>query len=192
MLLVLVGIELRAEDGLHAKGHLVPIILNAGEHLLTGKSRDGKIQLHDGTMFKSLSSDSAKVFEEWDYHEHITFSSNPYPGGGSEFYVVNIDRGEFIHANLFSEPHDKLEHTQKVIHIDPFDGQIVLMTNKMKKQDWQVEAKDLSILNDWEAGDRVIVGMNNHWFSRFSSECEFIMVNCDKHRKTTHVRVKPY
>ena len=77
LFLVFLGMNLYAEQGLQAKGHLVPVILNAGEHLLSGKGRDGKIQLEDGTMFKALPSDAAKNFDEQSYEEHITFSPNP-------------------------------------------------------------------------------------------------------------------
>ena len=192
ILLVFLGIQLHAEDGLHAKGHLVSIILNAGEHLLTGKSRDGKIQFEDGAMLKVLKLDKGKIADGWDYHEHITFLPNPYPFGGSEFYVLNIDREEFAHANLYSQPNPTSEHTQRIFHIDPLDGEIVLKTINGVEQDWQVEKKDLEILKDWENGDRVIIGKNSNWFATFVSECKFIMVNCDKHRLSSYVRIKPY
>ncbi|QVL56923.1 MAG: hypothetical protein KFB93_05930 [Simkaniaceae bacterium] len=192
MLLVFLGIELHANQGLHAKGHLVPIILNAGEHLFIGRSRDGKIQLEDGTRLQAISSEAAKVSEEWDYNEHITFSPNPYPGGGSEFYVLNIDRGEFVHADLYSHPNPVNEYTLKIFHIDPYDGEIILRTNASEEQDWQVEKKDLGILDEWGNGDRVIIGMNSNWFASFFSDCKYIMVNCDKHPYTSYVRIKPY
>ncbi len=192
MLLVFLGMHLYAEDGLRAKGNLVPVILNAGEHLLTGKSRDGKIQIEDGTILKAISPEQSKVFNEWDYHEHIAFSPNPYPGGGSEFYVLNIDRGEFIHADLYSEPNPTNEYTQRIFHIDPFDGEVVLIRKEGAKQHWEVEKKDLSILEEWENGDRIIIGKNSNWFARYFSSCPYIMINCDKHHQTSYVRIKPY
>jgi hypothetical protein len=192
--LTFLAINLYATEGLHAKGHQVPVILNGGEHLLVGKSRDGKIQIEDGAMFKALSSDAVTVYENWDYNEHITFSPNPYPGGGSEFYVLNIDRGEFIHADLFSEPVAKHEYTQRIRHIDPCDGEIVLWRNHDKdtEQNWYIEKKDLEHLSMWEYDDRVIIGMNSNWFARFFSDCKFVLINCDKHRQTKYIRIRPY
>lgn len=192
--LMLLAVNLYADEGLHAKGRQVPVILNGGEHLLVGKSRDGKIQIEDGAMFKALSSEAATVYEDWDYNEHITFSPNPYPGGGSEFYVLNIDRGEFVHANLHSEPNPKHEYTQRVKHIDPYDGEIILWRNHDRdtEQSWYVEQKDLEFLSGWDNDDRVIIGMNSNWFARFFSDCKFVLVNCDKHRQTTYVRIRPY
>ena len=90
LFLVCLGMNLYAEEGLQVKGYSVLVIPKPGEHILSGKGRDGKIQFEDGTMFKALPSDAAKVFDEWSYREHITFLPNPYPYGGSEFYVMNI------------------------------------------------------------------------------------------------------
>lgn len=191
--LIFLAVNVCADEGLHAKGRQVPVILNGGEHLLVGKSRDGKIQIEDGTMFKALSSEAATIFEDWDYHEHITFSPNPYPGGGSEFYVLNIDRGEFVHANLHSIPNPKNEYTLRLKHIDPYDGEIIFWRNSdpETEQRWFVELKDLDYLINWENHDRVIIGMNSNWYAPFFSDCKFILVNCDKHGQTTYVRVRP-
>lgn len=190
--LVLLGINLAADEGLYAKGRQVPVILNGGEHLLVGKSRDGKVQIEDGAIFKAVTStEAATVYEDWDYHEHVVFSPNPYPAGGSEFYVLNTDRGEFIHANLYSMPNPDNDYTQRIFHIDSYDGEVILRTRKGVEQTWEIEKKDLEHLVEWENGDRVIIGMNSNWFARFSSDCKYILVNCDKHQRTTHVRIRP-
>ena len=192
ILLAFLGIQLQADEPLHSKGHLVPVILNAGEHLLTGKSRDGKIQIENGLILKVLKSDELKVTDEWEYHEHLSITHNPYIGGGSDFYVYNINRDEFVHANLYSPPNPNNDHTKKIILIDPFDGEVVLMTRTGTKYSWRVEAKDLDIIREWEIGDHIVLGKNNHWYSSLYSDCGYIMLNCNKHPHTPCIRVKPY
>lgn len=184
--------QMRADEGIHSNGHLIPVILNAGEHLLTGKSRDGKIQLENGLILKVLSSDEQKVSDDWEYHEHLSISPNPYPGGGSEYYVLNINRGEFAHANLYSPPNPDIEHTKSIFHIDPFDGEVIVKTREEVEYSWKVEQKDLAIINEWKEGDRIVIGMNSNWFASYLSDCKYIMINCDQGPGAKYVRIKPY
>ena len=64
------------------------LILGTGEHELRGKGSDGIIELQDGTQFKAIPSHK-NAMKYWDYYDQITFCPNPYPFGGSEFYVIN-------------------------------------------------------------------------------------------------------
>jgi hypothetical protein len=195
--LMFLSINLYAKEDLRAKGMRNPVDLEASEHLLLGKSRDGKIQLEDGTIFKILSSDAETVFEEWDYNEYLTFSANPYPTsiwifplGGSEFYLFNSELGEFVYANLHSSPNPNNVRTLRIHYIDPYEGEVILRSQEEEKS-WKVEAKDLEYLKDWEESDRVIIGLNSHFFASFLSNCKFILVNCDKQGKARYVRVSP-
>lgn len=167
------------------------VLLNAGEHLLCGKSRDGKIEMQDGTQFKALSAESMKVYEEWDYHDHLSITRNTLPMGGSEYYITNLDKGgEFVHANFLSEPYKGGPYTQFINHIDPFDGEVSIFNNNGNEFCWKIDEKDLLLLEGWEENDRILIGKNDLWIERMRSDCEFVMVNVDKNY-LTHLRVSP-
>ena len=167
------------------------ILLNAGEHLLCGKSRDGKIEFEDGTQFKALSSEALKVYEEWEYHDHLAVTPNTLPMGGSEFYVTNLDQGnEFIHANFLSATYVDNDYTQHVHHIDPHDGEIYIWNGAGTETVWKLDSNDLELLENWRHGDRVVVGLNDLWIEKMRSECEFVIVNCDR-SYLKHIRVSP-
>lgn len=185
------GISLQARTAQPSKSTppTPTVILNDGEHLLCGKSRDGKVEFEDGTQFKTLKNDAQKIFEEWDYHEHLVVSSNPYPGGGSDYYIYNVDRGEYVHANFYSEPNRHDAYTQAIFHIDPYYGEIYLRNVSGSESEWQVEEKDFPYLEKWEPNDRVIIGKNSNWIESFRTDCPYIMINCDKNH-LKYVRVK--
>ncbi|MCB1082439.1 MAG: hypothetical protein KDK63_04770 [Chlamydiia bacterium] len=190
----LVGTYLYGSSGLHARGHHIPVapteILSGGDHLLYGKGGDGKVQIEDGTLFDVHEADASKV-SKWKYGDVIAISPNPYPGGGSEFYITHAEKKEYVHANLYSKPNRSSDYTLYIYHLDPFDGHIELRS-KDEVLEWQIEKKDLEHIGVWEEGDRVIIGKNDMWYARLFSSCRHILVNCDKQRKTTYLRIKPY
>ena len=192
-LLFLVGTQLAAWQA-QPPGAEPPapiILLNAGEHLLCGKSRDGRIELQDGTQFKALSAEAMKVYEEWDYHDHLSITRNTMPMGGSEYYIANLDKsGEFVHANFLSEPYVYGPYTQFINYIDPFDGEVSVFNNNGNEFWWQIDKNDLLLLKGWDKNDRILIGKNDLWIEKMRSDCEFVMVNVDK-TDLTHLRVSP-
>jgi len=192
-LLFLVGTQLAAWQA-QPPGAEPPapiILLNAGEHLLCGKSRDGRIELQDGTQFKALSAEAMKVYEEWDYHDHLSITRNTMPMGGSEYYIANLDKsGEFVHANFLSEPYVYGPYTQFINYIDPFDGEVSVFNNNGNEFWWQIDKNDLLLLRGWEKNDRILIGKNDLWIEKMRSDCEFVMVNIEK-KHLPHLRVSP-
>jgi len=192
-LLFLVGTQLAAWQA-QPPGAEPPapiILLNAGEHLLCGKSRDGRIELQDGTQFKALSAEAMKVYEEWDYHDHLSITRNTMPMGGSEYYITNLDKsGEFVHANFVYAPYVGSPYTQFINYIDPFDGEVSVFNNNGNEFWWQIDKNDLLLLKGWDKNDRILIGKNDLWIEKMRSDCEFVMVNVDK-TDLTHLRVSP-
>ncbi len=192
-LLFLVGTQLAAWQSQPpgAKSPAPIFLLNAGEHLLCGKSRDGKIELQDGTQFKALSAEAMKVYEEWDYHDHLSITRNTMPMGGSEYYIANLDKsGEFVHANFLSEPYMHGPYTQFINYIDPFDGEVSVFNNNGNEFWWQIDKNDLLLLKGWKKNDRILIGKNDLWIEKMRSDCEFVMMNVDK-TYLPHLRVSP-
>jgi len=197
LLLLLGGTQLFAIQ--HQTPHNIPpagIILGDGEHLLCGKSRDGKIELHNGAQFKVLPGEIEKVMEEWDYYDHLTFSPNPYPLGGSEFYVTNLTRGGFVHANYWAGPKFNNLYTMTIHHVDPHYGDIYLIDSQKLLADrtvsrWAVESKDWEYLKNWQKGETVLVGMNSNWFAKLFSSCPFILVSYENFQFVKYIRATP-
>ena len=161
------------------------ILLNAGEHLLCGKGRDGKVELEDGTQFKVLPTEALHIYEEWKYHDHISVTCNTNFFGGSEYYLRNItkedDLGEAMHhANLIAEPYEGSPYTQFINHIDPYDGEISVFNGNGNEFCWEIERKDMSSLEGWEKGDCILIGMNDLWIETWFSSCKFVMINVSK------------
>ncbi|MCB1107364.1 MAG: hypothetical protein KDK76_04630 [Chlamydiia bacterium] len=167
------------------------ILLNPGEHMLCGKSRDGKVELEDGSKFKALSGDALKIYEEWSWHDHLTVTPNTMLMGGSDFFLINLDRhGEFVHVNFFSEPSRTNPYTQSIFFIDPHYGEIYVRNGNKDEILWFVEEEDIHLLKDWEQGDRVLIGSYVvPWHKKFSIQSEHVMINCEK-EYLRHVRVK--
>jgi len=172
------------------------IILGDGEHLLCGKSRDGKIELENGAQFKVIPGEVEKVMEEWYTYDYLSFSPNPYPFGGSDFYVTNLTRGGFVHANYWAGPRFNNTYTMTIHHIDPYYGEVYLIDSQSYAQDqtvtrWVVEPKDWEYLRTWEKGETVIVGMNSDWFARWFSDCPYILVSYENFQFVKYVRARP-
>ncbi len=183
----------------HQPPHEIPpagIILGDGEHLLCGKSRDGKIELHNGAQFKVLPGEVEKVMQEWDYYDHLAFSPNPYPFGGSNFYVTNLTRGGFVHAEYWAGPRFNNIYTLTIHHIDPYYGEIYLIDSHKRPEDrtitrWIIEPKDWEHIKRWERGETVIVGLNSNWFAGMFSSHPFILVSYENFQFVKYVRASP-
>jgi len=167
------------------------VLLNAAEHLLCGKSRDGKIEFEDGTKFKVLSAEALKVYEEWDYYDHLSVTPNVMPMGGSEYYITNHDKDDvFVHANFLDKPYGNSDYTQFINHIDKHEGRVSIFNENGNEFWWMIEPKDLSKAEKWHEKDRVIIGKNNVWIETFYTDCQYIMINLDRSH-LPHIRMSP-
>lgn len=183
----------------HQPPHEIPpagIILGDGEHLLCGKSRDGKIEFHNGAQFKVLDAEKEKVMEEWDYYDHLAVSPNCYPCGGSNFYVTNLTRGGFVHAEYWAGPRLNNIYTLKIHHIDHHYGEIYLIDGHKCHEDrtitrWIIEPKDWEYIQKWRCEETVIVGLNNNWFARWFSIHPFILISYENLPFVKYVRASP-
>ena len=111
--------------------------------------------------------------------------------GGSEFYLTNLDRDkEFIHANFLSDTYVDNDYTQRIHHIDLYDGEVYVCNGAGTETVWKLDPSDVELLEKWHHGDRVVVGFNDLWIEKMHSECEFVILNCDK-SYLKHIRVAP-
>ena len=170
------------------------IILDHGEHLLCGKNFEGRLQLHDGSQFKMLTDEIEKIMEEWDYYDRLTFSPNPHYLGGSDVYVINLTKDDFIHADYWIGPKTDQEdlYTTFVHHVDPSYGELSLINKNAKTPTetyWQVQKEDWKYLEQWQSDDTVVIGINNKGF--LGSNYDYILVNYDKLEVVNQIRVLP-
>ena len=165
-------------------------ILAVGEHELRGKSSDGIIELQDGTQFKAIPSHKSAM-KDWDYYDQITFCPNPYPFGGSEFYVVNETTGEYFKANIWASAAIKSPHTLRLAEIDRRDQEVVLTCQQGMKMRWDIDPEDFDYLRHWRIGDVIVVGKNNNWFSKYFSDYDYILVSYSATEDILYVRAAP-
>lgn len=172
------------------------VIIDHGEHLLCGKSRDGKLELHTGAQFKVPPDEIETVLIEWDYYDHLAICPNPYPMGGSDFYIVNLTRGGFVHANYHNGPKSNSIYTMTIVYADPHEGRISLIDNnpipsQRKVVHWEVEPKDRHYLFEWENGETVIVGVDDSWYSSLFSTYNFILISYENLNSVKYIRAIP-
>ncbi|QVL56922.1 MAG: hypothetical protein KFB93_05925 [Simkaniaceae bacterium] len=165
-------------------------ILGSGQHEMRGKSPDGIIELEDGTQFKAISR-HRQAMEYWNFYDRITFCPNPYPFGGSEFYVVNESNGEYFKADIWASPAVENPHTFRLSHIDREYQEIVLVGNQGMKIRWKIDPEDFDYLRYWKRGDAIVVGKNSNWFSSYFSDYEFILVSYSATEDILYVRANP-
>ena len=167
------------------------VLLNPAEHLLCGKGRDGKIEFEDGTKFKVLSAEASKVYEDWDYYDHLSVTPNVMPMGGSDYYITNHDKNDdFVHANFHDKPYGNSDYTQFIYYIDKHEGRVSIFNVNGNEFWWMIEPKDLSKAEKWHEKDRVIIGKNNAWIEMFYPDCQYIMINLDRSH-LPHIRISP-
>ncbi|MBF5059221.1 hypothetical protein [Candidatus Neptunochlamydia vexilliferae] len=165
------------------------IYLNPEQHVLRGKGWTGIIAFEDGTCFKTLPDDAERVYEEWEHGDTLVLIPNTAYFGGSEYYIENCTKDELVHVDFHAAPDKSDEYTWTIFHIDPYYGEIVISRAGGEKQEWKVEEKDLSLIQEWEKGDRITIGKNDVWYRQFVTNCRYIMLNCDKN-ETGYIRIK--
>jgi len=165
-----------------------------GERVWTARVDDAgnmEIEFEDGTKFKVLSAEALKVYEEWDYYDHLSVTPNVMPMGGSEYYITNHDKDDdFVHANFLDKPYGNSDYTQFINHIDKHEGRVSIFNENGNEFWWMIEPKDLSKAEKWHEKDRVIIGKNDVWIETFYTDCQYIMINLDCSH-LPHIRISP-
>lgn len=165
-------------------------ILAAGEHELRGIGSDGIIEIEDGTQFKAVLSHRTAM-KRWKCTDLITFCPNPYPFGGSEFYVLNESNGEYFKANIWASPALKNPHALRLEEIDRERQEVVLSISQGMRFRWKIDPDDFEYLRHWKIGDVIVIGKNNNWFSRYFSDYEHILVSYSATEDILYVRGTP-
>ncbi|MCP5504541.1 MAG: hypothetical protein H7A41_05240 [Chlamydiales bacterium] len=165
-------------------------ILGAGEHELRGIGSDGIIEIEDGTQFKAIPSHK-NAMKHWDYYDQITFCPNPYPFGGSEFYVINETNKEYFKADIWKSAAVKNPHALRLAEIDRSYQEIILVTQQGMKMRWKIDPEDFDYLRHWKIGDVIVIGKNNNWFSKYFSDYDYILVSYSATEDILYVRGTP-
>ena len=163
-------------------------ILPEGYHLVAAKQIDGKlIELGDGSQFIIFPADAETVLQ-WETNTPVTISPNAYPYAGSDFFITNQRNGVSVYANFSNGPVIGHRLTNQIEHIDLHYGEIYLRDGRGNLTCWQIEPQDLQYIAKWELQETVVIGVNDSWFSRFFSNCEFILTSYENFKTVKYVR----
>jgi len=166
-------------------------ILPQGTQLLAAKGIDGSvIELQDGAQFEVVEADREEVLE-WKTNSPLTISPNPYWFSSTDFFITNRHTGTYIGANYIASP--VLEHyfTNRIFHIDPYYGEIILIDGRGNQTCWKLDSQDIKHIEDWQKGETVIIGAYDNWYSRLVSKAKFILISYENFNFVKFVRANP-
>lgn len=152
-------------------------ILPQGTQLLAAKGIDGSIiELQDGAQFEIVDADREEVME-WKTNSPLMISPNPYWFSSSDFFITNRHTGTYVGANYTVGPVFEHHFTNRIFHIDPFEGEIILVDGRNNYTCWRLDPHDIKHIQNWEKGETVIIGVYDNWYSRFVSNAKFILIS---------------
>lgn len=163
-------------------------ILPQGTQLLAAKGIDGSlIELQDGAQFTVVDSDHEEVLE-WKTNSPLTISPNPYWFSSTDFFITNRHTGTYVGVTYTASP--VLDHpfTNRIFHIDPYYGEVILMDGRGNQTCWEVDPQDIKYIQDWQKGETVVIGAYDNWYSKLVSKAKFILISYENFRTVKFVR----
>lgn len=167
-------------------------ILAEGMHYILGMSPDGVVELENECQFKTADG-YAYALQHWDLKDSVTFTPNSGLFSGSEFYLVNFTKNEWVKVNLWRGPNLDNSRTDRLLKVDEYRQEIVLSNSYGVKTRWKIHSDDFrDLLEHWKIGASVIIGKNeNSWISRWFSTDPYILVSYRASRNNLFVRATP-
>lgn len=123
-----------------------------------------EITLKDGTVW-SVLGDGCKILKQWQEGDLLSFSTRPW---FSDLLLHNELRGEAIKVQFKRIPLQAA--TCAFIATDPLQKEVQLSQG----HSFIVASGDLSELEEWKPGDRIIAGHYVSWFSPYDT----FLFNC--------------
>jgi len=164
------------------------LIIPEGSQVFMARSLDGSvIEIQDGAQFSVSSSDIEEVLT-WDAQTPIAISPNPYWFSDTDFFITNQKNGTYIGVYYITEPDPKNPLRNTIYHLDPFYGEIVIQDVKGSQLFFEVDPEDIKYIQTWKQGDSIVVGVNDNWYSKMSSNGNFILINFKHLGEVKYVR----
>jgi len=133
------------------------------------------IALEDGSEW-SISSDDEANLHLWMPGDPVILGLAPSWFQPVGYVLSNCRCSSTVPVSPFLGPLIHGAHTQWVVGMDRSLHQVSLINGIGARSVWNIDPRDAELFNKWKIEDPVIIGMNDHWSSFFSSY-DHILVN---------------
>lgn len=128
---------------------------NALYQIFGYSSDGGVVQLFDASKWDIHPTGAKKVLY-WTKSDAIFIKPSVSWSSQRKYVLYNLSKNQAVEANLLASPLPLGEKTYTIIDIHPTESLILLSDQTV----WKVKSDYFS---NWLIGQRVLVGVNNHW-----------------------------
>jgi len=139
-----------------------------------------QIVLEDGSTW-TLSNYYSSIITSWKSSDPLFIYPNRNWFSAHKYKIVNQVTGDSVPVTLTLGPRINGDFSLQVVTIDFAKSEVYLNDNSV----WFISPGDRYILEEWRAGDYIIVGHNNSWFG----SSKHILLNSNMYN---HVRSIQY
>ncbi len=132
-----------------------------------------EIELQDGSIWH-FNPKQAMEASRWGVQDRLIIEENNYVFSSQDYpyRVTNVSRGRYLEAVLKFGPFETSQYRRTIDGIDHSHGQVFLSDGST----WSVEKGQGKIFDQWKVGHTIIVGINNTWWTDYST----LLINVDK------------
>lgn len=128
---------------------------NGYYHLVAYSDNGDTVQLHDASKWSIQSSGRKKVLY-WVTNDDIFIKPSASCISLHRYVLHNRTINQVVWANLISPPLPMGSNTFRIVNFEPYQSLVLLSNNTV----WKVHP---NLGSSWKIGQRVIIGVNNHW-----------------------------
>jgi hypothetical protein len=121
------------------------------------------MELMDGSIWAINPNDAYKTMD-WYTTDLVVITLNHKWFSSYDFRITNQTTGSSVQADLYLGPFDPAygsPYTHWILGVDYYYNEVYLEDGSV----WSMSGFDRSIVDNWIAGDTVIIGVNDGWLA---------------------------
>jgi hypothetical protein len=131
---------------------------NAYYYPISYKFNGEKIELSDGSIWYVHPYYRTTIMR-WALTDAIFIKPNAAWFSAYRYVLQNRVTGDVVEVNLEMQPLFSSIFARWIVDVDYLNGAVVLNDGSL----WFINFADRNLFNQWLIGDRIVVGVNNHW-----------------------------
>lgn len=137
--------------------YLYRIHNDAYYHIVAFSDNGDVVQLHDASKWSVHPSQSQMVLY-WVRNNDIFIKPRSSCFSSYQYVLYNRTTQQAVEVNLITPPLPRGDNTFRIVNIEPFTRMVQLSDNTA----WVISPDDDNFPY-WQIGQRVLIGVNNHW-----------------------------